>query len=131
MDFASKADGLKADQPTAVQEIISDELPVLLNNASLDSFVSAYVDKVKQDLLSSLSTRVDVAQVLVATKRASVADAASLIVDGGLNGRGVTVESCREVLAALNGFGDEATKAKEQWIVAVSERFPLLKDFAS
>lgn len=130
VDFACKADGLGADQ-AAVREIISDELPVLLNSQSVDDFVSAVVEKVKQDPLSSLSTRIDVAKVLVTRKNATVVDAASLIVDGGLSGRGVTIESCREALVALKGLGDDATDSKEKWVAAVSERFPLLKDFGS
>jgi hypothetical protein len=130
VDFASKADGLGADQD-AVREIISDELPVLLNSQSVDDFVSTVVEQVKQDSLSSLATRIDVAKVLVTQKNTSVADAASLIVDGGLSGRGVTIDSCREALVALKGFGDDAADSKEKWVAVVSERFPLLRDFGN
>lgn len=128
VDFASKADGLGADQ-AAVREVISDELPDLLNNLSVDELVSSRVEQVKQDALCSLATRLDVAKVLVATKSGSVSDAASLIVDDGLDGRGVTIESCQEALVALKSFGGDAKDAKEKWIVAVKERYPLLRDF--
>lgn len=130
VDFASKADGLGTDQ-AAVREVILDELPVLLNTLSVDDFVSAAVEQVKQDPLASLASRIDIAKVLVKTKSASVKDAASLIVDGGLYGREVSIESCRDALVALKGFGDDATYAKGKWVIAVSERFPLLKDFAN
>jgi len=130
VDFASKADGLGTDE-ACVREIIADELPVLLNSMSVEEFVSAAVEQVKQDALTSLASRFDVAKVLVKTKDGSVKEAASLIVDGGLNGRGVTIESCGEALVTLKCFGEEASGAKEKWVVAVSERFPLLKDFGS
>jgi hypothetical protein len=130
VDFASKADGLGTDQ-AAVREVISDELPMLLNNMALADFVSAAVDQMKQDPLASLAARMAVAKVLLKTNNASVQDASSLIVEGGLDGRGVTVESCREALVILKGFGDEATDAKGKWVAAVLERFPLLNDFDS
>ena len=130
VDFASQADGLGTDQEAA-RAIMSNELPTLLNNMSLADFVSSTVDQVKQNPLASLAARIDVAKVLVETKCSSVQDAASLIIEGGLDGRGVTVESCRQALAALKSFGDGATVAKGKWVVAVSERFPLLKDFDS
>ena len=129
VDFATKVDGFGMDQ-AAVREVIMDDFPVLIANMSVDEFVSAAVERVKQDTLTSLSSRIDVATVLVKTQNGSVKDAASLIVDGGLNGRGVTIESCRAALECLKGFGDEASDAKEKWVVAVSERFPLLKDFS-
>ena len=130
VDFVSKADGFETDQP-AVHGVITDELPVLLNNLSVDEFVAMAAEKVKQDPLASLESRMDVAKVLVKTKSASVQDAASIIVEGGMNGKGVTVESCRDAFVVLKSFGDEALDAKEKWVAAVAERYPLLKNFGS
>jgi ribonuclease PH len=95
----------------------------------LVDFVLSAFEQTKRDPLTSLATRIEVAKALVKTKTASVSDAASLIVDAGLNGRGVTVSSCREALKTLKSFGDEAGNATAKWISIVTERFPLLRDF--
>jgi hypothetical protein len=128
VDFASKADSLQTDQP-AVREVITSELPALLGGVSFADFVLAAFKQTKQDPLASLDTRIEVGKALIKVKTSSVSDAASLIVNGGLSGRGVTVTSCREALAALKSLGDEAGNATATWISMVTERFPLLKDF--
>ena len=128
VDFASKSATLGSDQPV-VREVIQSELPSLLEGQSLSEFVLAASRRVKQDPLSNLSTRIEVAKALVKTDTAPVSDAASIIVDDGLSGRGVTVISCREALDTLKGFGGEAGGATAAWITKVTERFPLLKNF--
>jgi hypothetical protein len=109
--------------------VITSELPSLLGDGSLANFVLAAFEQTKRNPLASLATRIEVAKALVKTKTASVSDAASLIVDGGLNGRGVTVTSCRQALKTLKFFGDETGNAIAKWVSIVTERFPLLKDF--
>jgi hypothetical protein len=104
-------------------------LSVLLGDLSLTDFVLAAFQQTKQEPLASLDTRIEVAKALVKTNTASVSDAASLIVNGGLSGRGVTVTSCRKALNTLKSLGDEASNATATWISMVMERFPLLKDF--
>jgi hypothetical protein len=128
VDFASKADSLGTDQAT-VRQVITSELPSLLGDGSLVKFVLAAFEQTKRDPLASLATRIEVAKALVMTKTASVSDAASLIVDGGLSGRGVTVTTCRDALKTLKSFGDEPGNATAKWISIVMKRFPLMKDF--
>ena len=129
VDFALKIDTSLKTNVAAVQLVVSKELPKLLDGKSVDDFVKAARDKVLNDPLTTLPTRVAVAKALVSTKTSSVADAASLIVNGGLQGRGVFVESCRAALTALRGLGSEADDATSQWISDVKQRFPLLVDF--
>ena len=125
VDFGIKVEKFKSgDCPAVVKEVIDAELPTLLNN---HKSVADYVAATAADTMTNLPTRVAVANALMLVKKAFAEDAAKLILEGGLDGRGVNVETCRQALAALKSLG--ATDAVGKWTAAVMERFPLLKDF--
>lgn len=117
---ATSAEGAHA----AVKDVLSGETATLLGGKSVSDFVLKAAGKAKKNPLTCLSMRIAVAEALVSTKAGSVADASSLIVDGGMDGRGVSVDCCREALKCLTGFGDRASKVKEKWAGLVRERFP-------
>ena len=125
VDFGLKsAQFTTADYPAVVKEVIDSELPTLLNNhKSVADFVGAAATETE----SNLPYRIATARALVLVKKASADDVAKYLIDAGLGGRGVSVESCREALDALKGFG--AHNAVKDWNAAVKERFPLVKDF--
>lgn len=125
VDFATKADSLGGDN-AAVKEVIRSEIAALLNGATLSEFVSKAAGKVKTGH-ASLPFRVAVAKAQVQTKTASVSEAATFFVNGGLGGRGVNVSTCHDALAALQGFGKEADQAVTEWTEKVNVRFPLMK----
>lgn len=128
VDFALKADTLGGDN-AAVREVIKETTSTILGGSTVAKFVSLAADRAKKDPLTHLSSRVAVAKALVLTKTASASEAASVIVDGGLFGRGVTVTTCVDALAALTDFGDEAGDARTKWISQLSEKFPLAAEF--
>ena len=114
-----------AEYPAVVRDVIDSELPTLLNNhASVADFVGAVV---ATNSNASLPYRIATARALVLVQKASAEDAAKYVTDAGLDGHGVSVESCREALEAFKALG--AREAITEWIVAVKERFPLIKDF--
>ena len=125
-DFGIKVQKFKTeDYPAVVKEVIDSELPALLNN---HASVAEYVSSVATDTTKSgLPYRIAVAKALVLVNKASVAEAAKYLVDGGLDGRGVSVETCRDALDALKTFG--ASDATFEWIAMVKERFPLITGF--
>ena len=125
-DFGTKVEKFKADDfPAVVKDVIDAELPALLNNhESVAEYVSTAA---KESVTKGLPSRIAVAKALVLVQKASVTDAAKFLVDGGLGGRGVCVESCRDALDALKTFG--ASDAIREWIGMVKERFPLITSF--
>jgi len=127
-DFAENA-APEADSHEAAKEVLNSELPRLLNGKDVCSFVQDAAASAKSDPLTDLSLRVAIASAMVKTKAGSSSDAASLIVDQGLDGRGVSVKTVKAALDCLTEFGDEASAAKTKWIEAVKARFPLIKDF--
>lgn len=125
-DFGTKVEKFKTeDYPAVVKEVIDSELPALLNNhESVAEYVSTAA---KETATRGLPYRIAVAKALVLVKKASVTEAAKYLVDGGLDGRGVCVESCRDALDSLKTFG--ASDAISEWIGMVKERFPLVTSF--
>jgi len=115
VDFAHRTQQTSASLPAVVQQVVDSELPELLQNCdSVTAFVAATAASLN-GTLSSLWTRI---AVLKAMGDATVID--------GLEGRDVTVESCREAaLGALKELG--ATDAAAAWKMVVQERFPLMK----
>lgn len=128
VDFGTKMEKSKnEDYPSVVMEVINSELPTLLGNHKL---VADYVANAASSVvpLTSLSNRIAIAEALVSVNKASAVDAAKVIVEGGIGGRGVTVETCQLAAASLKSLNTSDACAK--WEVAVKERFPLLKIFA-
>lgn len=113
-----------AEYPAVVTAVIESELPTLLNNhASVADFVGAAATKTNP----SLPYRIATARALVLVKKATADEAAKYLTGAGLGGHGVSVESCRDALESLKGFG--APDAVKEWTAAVKERFPLIKGF--
>mmetsp|Transcript_3344 Transcript_3344/g.4470 ORF Transcript_3344/g.4470 Transcript_3344/m.4470 type:complete len:260 (+) Transcript_3344:259-1038(+) len=125
VDFASKVETLKGDN-SAVQEVVASELSVLLNGGSVSDYVASAVEDVKKNPLTDLSYRVAIAKAIALTKSSSVADAAAIIVDGGIDSTGVTASCCKEALVALKSFGNEASEAGTKWSEIVKTKFPLM-----
>ena len=127
VDFSDKASP-EDDSHDAVKEILKDELPKLYDGKALSQFVRDAAASAKGDASTNLSLRIAIARAIAKTKTGSTSDAASLIVDQGLDGQGVSVDTAKAALACLSEFGDEASAAKTKWIAATKERFPLIKD---
>lgn len=128
--FAGKVEDLKAELPALVQTVLAEETSSILNGKSVADFVreraAAVRDADAASAASSLPIRIAVAKGLVDAKSASVPDACSLILKGGLESREVTAGTCRDALASLKSFGADAEGAASQWAEAVKVRFPLL-----
>ena len=128
VDFASKMKDF-GDLPVAVTTIIKEETPQLMENKSVDQYLASAADKVRGGgATSSLTTRTAVARALVETKAGSVAEASSLILDGGILSRGATVPACQQASKVLKSFGASASSSAEKWISQVKDRYPLLQD---
>lgn len=126
VDFGIKYDSFMGSNEV-VNAVFRAEVPALLENKDLVGFVLAAAETISP--LSSLPMRVEVAKALVKISKASVAEAATLIVDGGLSGYGVSVVNCRMALDELTALGPDALNARLKWVSAVNAHFPLLKDF--
>lgn len=129
VDFALKRSGF-GELPSAVATVITEESSKLLNQKSVSEYVSETADRARQNATTSLSSRVAIAEALVKTNSSSVTAAAGIIVDGGIDGLGVDVETCRNALKSLKGFGAEGESSTKQWISVVKNRFPLISEFS-
>ena len=128
IDFATKVDSFK-DLPVAVSTILTEEFPRLLDNKSIADFLKSAAAKIREEgQRACLSNRTVVAKAMFSTKSGSAKDAAALILDGGISGKGVTVALCKDAVKVLRSFGEEAKASTEQWVTQVKERFPLVKD---
>ena len=128
VDFADKTSP-EDDCHDAVKELLERELPKLYDGKTLSQFVQDAAASAKSDASTNLALRIAIARATVKTNTGSVGDAASLIVDQGIDGRGVEVETVRAALDCLKEFGDEASASKTKWIAATKERFPLITNF--
>lgn len=128
VDFLRK--GKSSEEINAsVKEVLESETERFLDGKSLTEFVQEAAEKVRNNNITDLPMRIAVAKALVNTSTGSVSDACAMIVEGGLDGRGVTPECCRQALACLEGFGEDANDAKSEWISSVKERFPMIQQF--
>eukprot|EP00566_Odontella_aurita_P002766 CAMPEP_0113530782 /NCGR_PEP_ID=MMETSP0015_2-20120614/3136_1 /TAXON_ID=2838 /ORGANISM="Odontella" /LENGTH=909 /DNA_ID=CAMNT_0000429553 /DNA_START=181 /DNA_END=2910 /DNA_ORIENTATION=+ /assembly_acc=CAM_ASM_000160 len=107
-----------------VKDVLKQESSNLLGEKSPTQFVMDAAARAKENMLTSLPMRIAVAKALISTKAGSVTEATSLIIDGGIDGRGVSVDSCCEALKCLCSFGEGATKGKEKWLELAKKRFP-------
>jgi len=124
VDFAQKGSPSEDSHPI-VKELMRSETAALLDGKNLLKFVKDARDDMVADVLTPLPKRVAVAQALVSTGAGNVVDAAALIIDGGLEGRGVSVESCRKAQKCLKEFGGEAGDFLRKWSEQIEQRFPL------
>jgi len=125
VDFCSRP--IPNDQPEVVQQVLREQMPILLEKASS---VSEYVNKAAaveaKDM--PLSMRIAVAQAMTKHCNKSTGEASKFLIKGGIEQvRGVTVDSCRDVLKALTEWNADASLIQE-WNVTVKKAFPLLQE---
>lgn len=128
VDFCVKLDEIR-NGSDLVRGVLATETPPLLNHSSVVDFVREAAKRVQSGTVPAadyLDYRCAVAKAIVSTQTGSVAEAASLITEGGIVGRGVTVETCQNAQRVLTSFGPEAEKQTQLWIQSVQQRFPRL-----
>lgn len=111
-----------------VKDILTKETKTLLGGKSVAEFLIESFCRVKNHSLTDLPTRVAVMKALVLSKTGTVEDATSLLLNGGLEGRKVSVVNCRKAIKCLTLLGGDLDDAKKQWITQVKAKFPLAKD---
>mmetsp|Transcript_20010 Transcript_20010/g.29024 ORF Transcript_20010/g.29024 Transcript_20010/m.29024 type:complete len:901 (+) Transcript_20010:308-3010(+) len=129
VDFVQKVESEKEANPI-IKEVLASETTTLLEGKSLSDFVSEAASRAKSDALTDLPKRIAVAKGLIATNVGTVKEASSLIIDGGLEGRKVSVDTCRDALRCLTFLGSDAEDAKTEWVAKVKEKFPLMTNFS-
>jgi len=90
--------------------------------------VKSKAQQVKADALTDLPTRIAVADALTRIQHPTL-DAITLITDGGLQGRQVTVPNCKKALKFLTSLGEEASQARNIWLTGIQSKFQLATDF--
>lgn len=130
IDFALKATTVEG-LPEPASVVLKEEFPNLLNGATVEEFVSKAAKNVRNDQVASLPYRVAVAEGLVKTRLEKAGTAASIIVEGGLDIPGVSVESCTDALKSIKGFGPESGHLVEKWVSMVHTRYPMMTDLKS
>jgi hypothetical protein len=113
----------------AASTVLTKESASLLHGQSVTEYVTGLTEDAKADPKTPLLLRVAIAELLVSTKAEPPVSAAKLIVEGGMESRGVTLESCRTAYSKLKFFGAEVAGLADQWASIVKEHFPLAKDF--
>mmetsp|Transcript_19765 Transcript_19765/g.39382 ORF Transcript_19765/g.39382 Transcript_19765/m.39382 type:complete len:916 (-) Transcript_19765:49-2796(-) len=129
VDFALREGPEKKDCNAIVLDIVTKEMSVLLCGKSVNDYVSQAAEKIRKDSSTSLYERICVAKALVRVSATSVKEAASLIVDGGINGKYANILNCQKALDCLKTFGVSADKLKISWVKQVKERYQLVKNF--
>ena len=123
VDFSTKLEELR-NGSEIVKGVLDSEAAPLLENGSLVDFVKKACKLATESDSNALDYRYEVAKALLSTKAGSASDAASLIVDGGLESKNVSVGTCRKALDVLKSLGPEASDATNKWTTMVQERFP-------
>lgn len=126
VEFAMKVPDI-GDLPEAVKNVITEEGSGLLNQKSVTEYVSEASDKASKDKTTGLPLRVEIAKTLIKYNSAAVEEASAIIVDGGIDSRGVNVQSCILALNALKAIGSAST---QQWISDVLHRYPRIPNFS-
>lgn len=123
VDFAGKV-GSFGDSSAAVSAVIAAEAPVLLGKQSVGNFIKSAAVKIRENPLTDLPMRTAVARAIADSKDESIDDTVSLITDGGMDARKVSVETCRAALEVLKSLGSDAAEATKRWTESTRERFP-------
>jgi N-alpha-acetyltransferase 15/16, NatA auxiliary subunit len=119
--------GSFTDESAVVKDVIKTEMDKLLNGKSLEAYVSDTAASAKNGS-TSLPRRIGIALSLFRSNPKATEEAASIILDGGVDTEGVSVETCKSASDALTKIN--AQSAKKEWTSIVKAKFPLLKDFA-
>ena len=139
VDFSRKLSSRSPDGKgnAAAEGVIADEFPGLTGGGSPADFVRSAAEGIGADASSGLPTRTAVARAVLSAARdagsdvaAAEAEASSLILDGGLDARRVTVETCREALEFLESLGTtgDGSGYGERMRTLIAAKFPLAKD---
>jgi hypothetical protein len=123
VDFAGRLKDFK-DVSSPAQMVLSEEFPRLLEQQSVADFILNTATIIRENSLTDLPMRVAVVRAAVDTKTIPTQEAVSLILDGGMNCRKVSVENCKEALALLKCLGNNAVVSTQQWLDAFKKRFP-------
>jgi hypothetical protein len=126
IDFVMKIPDA-GELPNAVKSVLTEESTNLLNQKSVTEYISEAADRAMANKRTALPLRVAIAEAMIKTNPSSVDAATALVVDGGIDSTGVTVESCRDALKVLKGFKSASV---QQWITTVQSRFPKIKEFS-
>ena len=114
----------------AIEQVFTSEKETLLGGSSksLNDFVNEWHAQVKNDALTNLSLRTEVAKAMVSCKAGSASDASNVIVCNGLEIRGATLEGCEEAFSFLKSLdGAEGDAAK--FASLAKELYPLSSKF--
>jgi len=111
-----------------ITKVIDKLLSNLLEDQTVQNFVKSKAQQVKADALTDLPTRIAVADALTRIQHPTL-DAITLITDGGLQGRQVTVPNCKKALKFLTSLGEEASQARNIWLTGIQSKFQLATDF--
>jgi len=125
VDFALKVPSF--DISGAAKNVAVDECNKLLDGKPVAELVTELSAQARLDPSTPLDLRIVIAEGLVSTKAEPASKAASMIVDGGSQMRGLNIDSCRAALVSLECFGNESSITK--WIRFVKERYPFVDDF--
>jgi NH3-dependent NAD+ synthetase len=79
--------------------VLTAERSALLNDQSLEAYVTALQQTVAPAATTTLSGRVDIARAVAVTQ--SAAAAAQVVLSGGVSGRGISAKSCAAALKVL------------------------------
>jgi N-alpha-acetyltransferase 15/16, NatA auxiliary subunit len=130
IDFSLKLpsiDGLSEPAKT----VLTEEYPRLLKGQGVKAFVTEITKQLRGGKVVDLPYRVAIAEGLVRTGLEGPDAAASLIIGGGLEIPGISVDTCISALASLKKLGPAAKGSTDRWIAIVQERFPALVDLES
>jgi N-alpha-acetyltransferase 15/16, NatA auxiliary subunit len=108
----------------AVKTVVTEDAPKLVNCKTVLEYIGEVKSKIMQNAETDLPLRTEVAKALVQIGNGSVDEACSIIVDGGMDSRRVSLSTCREAYDVLTSFGDEAQTATKLWMEKVQYRFP-------
>ena len=103
-------------------------MKTLLEGKSITEYLTDAYTRVRNDPLTDLPMRVAVMKALLLSNTGTPEAATSLILDGGLEGRKVSVANCRKAISCLNSFGESVEEAKECFISKLKDKFPLAKE---
>lgn len=127
IDFSIRVPSLQG-LSEAAKTVLTEEFPKLLEGRSGEEFVTETTKQIRAGRVVDLPYRVAIAQGLVQTGLEGPDAAASLIVNGGLEIPGVSVETCLSALESMKKLGSSTKPYVDDWIAAVQQRFPALTD---
>lgn len=112
-----------------VKDVFESEKAKLLGDSkSLNDYVNDWARKIKSNARTDLSLRTEVARAMVKCNPGSAKDAISLIVENGLDIRGVDIDSCKNAVEVLKSIDDKA-KETQDFVDIVKGKYHLASIF--